>query len=105
MSLTRRHAAASLFALGGAALPLTRALAQTPADRLAPDEPSTRLDTGRDGFEHMLAPVTINGQGPFQFMIDTGANTSCISHELADRLMLANDSKYCCATTMRVNRG
>jgi predicted aspartyl protease len=37
----------------------------------------------------MLAPVSVNGQGPFQFLIDTGANTSCISRDLAARLMLA----------------
>jgi predicted aspartyl protease len=37
----------------------------------------------------MLAPVSINGQGPFQFLMDTGANTSAVSRELAQRLMLA----------------
>jgi predicted aspartyl protease len=37
----------------------------------------------------MLAPVAINGQGPFQFLMDTGANTSCVSRDLAQRLMLA----------------
>jgi len=87
MSLTRRHAAAAMLALGGIALPFRQALAQEPA--ATPEEPPTRVDTGLDGFEHMLAPVTINGQGPFQFLIDTGANTSCISHDLAERLMLA----------------
>jgi hypothetical protein len=87
MSLTRRHAAQAMLALGCLALPSGRALAQeSPA---TPEEPPTRVDTGLDGFEHMLAPVTINGQGPFQFLIDTGANTSCISHDLAQRLMLA----------------
>jgi predicted aspartyl protease len=35
-----------------------------------------------------MAPVGINGQGPFNFILDTGANVSCISHELAERLML-----------------
>lgn len=91
MSLSRRHAAAGLLGLAGAALPLSRALAQAaPAAPIAPpEEPPTRLDTGRDAFEHMLAPVSINGQGPFQFLIDTGANTSCISRALADKLMLA----------------
>jgi predicted aspartyl protease len=36
-----------------------------------------------------LAPVSVNGQGPFQFLMDTGANTSCISRDLAERLALA----------------
>ncbi|HEX3885914.1 MAG TPA: retroviral-like aspartic protease family protein [Phenylobacterium sp.] len=93
MLLSRRQAAAGLLApgllgLAGSALPSSRALAQI-ASLGQPDETPTRLDTGRDDFEHMLAPVTINGQGPFQFLIDTGANTSCISRELAEKLMLA----------------
>jgi predicted aspartyl protease len=37
----------------------------------------------------MMAPVGINGQGPFNFILDTGANVSCVSNELAQRLMLA----------------
>jgi len=91
MPLDRRHAAAGLLVLAGAGLPLRRARAQAaPAAPITPpDEPPPRLDTGRDAFEHMLAPVSINGQGPFQFLIDTGANTSCISHALAEKLMLA----------------
>ena len=91
MSLSRRHAAIGLFALGGAALPLTRALAQVTPKTLAPatEDAPTKFDTGLDGFEHMLAPLTINGQGPYQFLVDTGANTSCISRDLAQRLMLA----------------
>lgn len=90
-SLSRRNAAAGLLALGAAATPLSRALAQTvPEGPAVVDEPPTQIDTGRDAYEHMLAPVTINGQGPYRFLIDTGANTSCISRELAQRLMLAN---------------
>jgi predicted aspartyl protease len=92
MSLSRRAAAAGLFALGGAAVPLSRAMAQPLPDATtvtAPDEAPTQIDAGRDAFEHMMAPVTINGQGPFQFLMDTGANVSCISRDLAQRLMLA----------------
>ena len=88
MLISRRQAAASLFALGGTALPFSPALAQALAEPPT-DETPTRLNTVPDKFEHMLAPVTINGQGPFQFLIDTGANTSCISRDLAARLMLA----------------
>jgi hypothetical protein len=93
MPLSRRQAAAGLLALGGTALPLRRALAQPvvvqqDAERALDGDP-TELGTGRDGFEHMLAPVSVNGEGPFQFLIDTGANTSCIARHLADRLALA----------------
>jgi predicted aspartyl protease len=95
MQLSRRHAAAGLIALGGAAAPWSVALSQTLPETptlaaVPPDETPTRVDTARDGYERMLAPVTINGQGPFQFLIDTGANASCISRVLATRLMLAS---------------
>ena len=36
----------------------------------------------------MTAPVAIEGQGPFRFVVDTGANQSVVSEELAGRLGL-----------------
>ena len=87
MSFTRRHAAAGLVA-GAAALPFSQAAAQPLIEVPDVEEPPAGLDTGQDRFEHMLAPVTINGQGPFQFLMDTGANTSCVSRALADKLEL-----------------
>lgn len=42
-------------------------------------------DMGR----RMTAPVMINGQGPFDFIVDTGANRSIISEEVAAQLALA----------------
>jgi predicted aspartyl protease len=93
---TRRLAATGLLTLAGAGfLPMVAARAQTPGVETPdaktpdiPDEPATQVDTGRSRFEHMLAPVTINGQGPFNFLLDTGANISCVSHRLADQLGL-----------------
>src|SRR5678815_2603617 len=96
MSATRRHATLGLLATG-AALGAGRAFAQPPeptpvsgAQIELPDEdgPPASLDTGRDRNEHMLAPVTINGQGPFNFLLDTGANISCVSNALMQRLDL-----------------
>ncbi|HKP78746.1 MAG TPA: retroviral-like aspartic protease family protein, partial [Phenylobacterium sp.] len=52
------------------------------------DHPPTELGTRQDRYEHMLAPVTINDQGPFNFLLDTGANISCVSHRLMERLDL-----------------
>jgi predicted aspartyl protease len=90
MSPTRRLAAFGLLAAGGAALPAARAFAQSPAPIELPDEddPPTELGTRQDRYEHMLAPVSINDQGPFQFLLDTGANVSCVSHALMERLEL-----------------
>ncbi|HEY8004759.1 MAG TPA: retroviral-like aspartic protease family protein [Phenylobacterium sp.] len=89
MLTNRRQAATGLFAAGAAALPLSHALAQVAPDPAADgDDAPTKIDTGHDNFEHMLGPVQINGQGPFQFLIDTGANTSCVSKALAETLAL-----------------
>lgn len=94
MNMTRRHAACAL--LGAAATGFSPAMswaAPTPADAPAPgpDAPAadgSRLDGGVDGFDHMTAPVTINGQGPYPFMVDTGANISCVSRRIAEALAL-----------------
>ena len=37
----------------------------------------------------MVAPMMVNGAGPFRFIVDTGANRSAVSQALADRLGLA----------------
>jgi predicted aspartyl protease len=97
MLLNRRHAVLGLAAAAGGALPLSRALAQTPpapagaaaTPSVEPaDEAATQIGASKDKFEHLLAPVDINGEGPFNFILDTGANVSCVSRTLADRLML-----------------
>jgi hypothetical protein len=91
MSPTRRYAALGLAAAGVAALPASQALAQSqqPIVEL-PDEdfPNTQLALKESRFEHMLAPVGVNGQGPFNFLLDTGANTSCVSNKLMEKLSL-----------------
>jgi hypothetical protein len=99
MDRTRRETAAILFALAAAALTPRRALAldappapmPTPAP-LPPLEPVPGLEgsvaAGRDPFEHLTAPVTLNGKGPFPFVVDTGASISCVSRPLAETLGL-----------------
>jgi predicted aspartyl protease len=36
----------------------------------------------------LLVPVHINGEGPFDFVLDTGATFTCVDLELAERLAL-----------------
>lgn len=93
MSPTRRNAALGLLAAGGATLPAARAVAQvqTPPDDVElPDEdhPPAKVNTRNGRYEHMLAPVNINGRGPFNFLLDTGANVSCVSNRLMEKLEL-----------------
>lgn len=101
--LTRRNLAAGL----AASLPLTLgargALAEgtllgapgetlpdptTPGLPNAPTDLSTLIQGGLDLQERLTIPVMIGGQGPFEFAVDTGADRSCLSDELAARLGL-----------------
>jgi predicted aspartyl protease len=43
--------------------------------------------TGR-GEAAIVVPVRVNGQGPFQFVVDTGATITCVDQELATKLEL-----------------
>ena len=56
---------------------------------LDPDAPSVAGATSRDAAGRAVALISINGQGPFRFIIDTGANRSVLSKALATRLGLA----------------
>ena len=42
-----------------------------------------------DQFERMTVPVTLSGRGPYRFLVDTGADRTAISRELASGLKLA----------------
>jgi predicted aspartyl protease len=64
--------------------PPTAPAAATPATDL--EDAASRTLT--DLYRRMTAPVLVNGQGPFPFVVDTGANRTVISAELANRLSL-----------------
>jgi hypothetical protein len=91
MTPSRRSIAQMLAAAGlMASAPFSSAFAQVPPPDDAPDsDDPTRVGAGRDKATRLVAPVRINGQGPFDFMVDTGANRSCISIALAEQLALA----------------
>ena len=43
-----------------------------------------KLETAFDEAKRMVVPVYINGQGPFGFVVDTGANRSVVASELVN---------------------
>lgn len=61
---------------------------ETIADPIVPVE--DLVATTEDEGLRMTVPVMVNGQGPFQFVVDTGADRTVISSELAQRLGLRN---------------
>ncbi len=55
---------------------------------LAKDEPLFASPTQLDRIGRIVAPVTINGKGPFRLVVDTGASHTTISPALAAKLGL-----------------
>ena len=93
--LWTRRASAGLIGAGLAAgcaarpagfgRPLMINLAQAEANG---EDDSAQLASAADTARRMTAPVRINGQGPFDFVIDTGANRTVVAAEVAAALQL-----------------
>ena len=76
-----------LFAAARPSLAAEAPLSTLPEAAYAPDDPAD-LMAMEDRSRRMTAPVMVNGQGPFDFVVDTGTNRSVVSHELATQLGL-----------------
>jgi predicted aspartyl protease len=77
-------AAATQMAIAAAPAQPTAA----PAIEALPEIEVIELEAER--YRRMTVPVTIGGEGPFRFMLDTGAQATVVSRDLADRLALNN---------------
>jgi predicted aspartyl protease len=63
--------------------------AQTPDPAAAgPDDEVEEIGIAEDGRERMTVAAMVDGKGPYPFLIDTGAERTVISAELARRLAL-----------------
>lgn len=98
--MTRLLPAAGLLFLG-AAIPIAAQPIKTPQpvrtqeyETVAqPDEvdrttQATELKFKRDDHDRMTVPVRVGGNGPYRFLIDTGADRTAISSDLARQLSL-----------------
>ncbi|MFN3523380.1 MAG: retroviral-like aspartic protease family protein [Phenylobacterium sp.] len=89
MIRTRRQAVTILGAAlaspaGALAAPRKAGVAMDLQPPAPQDESDTAaLASAADVAERMTAPVFINGQGPFDFVVDTGANRTVVARELA----------------------
>jgi predicted aspartyl protease len=52
------------------------------------DEPAFAIPTRIDRIGRIIAPVMVNGRGPYRFLVDTGASNSTIAPALAHELAL-----------------
>ena len=55
---------------------------QAPAAAVTEDDALLASPTTRDHIGRVVVPVRINGQGPFRFIVDTGASHSTVSPAL-----------------------
>jgi len=95
----RRRAAmviASGISLGGCAAGVRRnepPILVNLADQAPADADTARLGSSADTAQRVTAPVMINEKGPFDFVVDTGANRTVISSELAAALSLPSGGR------------
>lgn len=85
----------SMLASEPAAAPLTPEYAEEPTlEELFVEalEPRYVAPNRRDRIGRVWAPVTINGQGPFRLVLDTGANGSAVIASVVRRLGLSLDA-------------
>src|SRR5690606_41500470 len=75
-----------LAAVAAAAAPVPETTAPEPV----PDIEIIELEQER--YRRMPGPATIGGEGPFRFMLDTGAQATVVSRDLAERLALFDRS-------------
>jgi predicted aspartyl protease len=62
-----------------------------PAEPAAPE--GVVIGTGEDRSQRMTVPVTVEGSGPYAFIVDTGAERTAIAQELASDLQLGPGRK------------
>ena len=77
--------AVAVAAVAGAAAPPPAPPASASA---AGNDRAEDIAIGQDWFQRMTVEVGVGGRGPFRFLVDTGAERSAISGELAERLQL-----------------
>jgi predicted aspartyl protease len=75
---------ANVLLISGCALPGVREFG-TPTDTKPGD---VRFNLAPPNGAAILVPVKINGQGPYTFVLDTGATFTCIDRKLVEQLRL-----------------
>ena len=82
--MARRSLAAIL------ALSLVTAASAQPdqVEEVIGDAPSDEATLTADRHKRMTVPVTIAGEGPYRFLIDTGAQATVVTHQLVEDLAL-----------------
>ena len=90
--MMRQLMLAGLLAVGSASLPAQTTTTKLDAVGGVPEIDKTTqtqdLRFRNDGEDRMTVPVRLSGAGPYQFLVDTGADRSAVSRDLVARLKL-----------------
>jgi predicted aspartyl protease len=76
------------------AAPVTSDAIATGADGAAAGGSQSAVATRLDRIGRIIAPVMINGRGPYHFMLDTGANRTVLAESLLQQLDLPLDQNH-----------
>lgn len=90
MAESRRRVLAllALLAVAGCTAGPPQPRAEAPPDSAAGEVP---FELEGPGGAAVVVPVMVNGQGPFDFVLDTGATLTCLDQALARRLELEEE--------------
>lgn len=91
--MIKRLATLALILMSGTALaqPLTTKLhAVSIAEPMDKSSQAQDVEFQTQIDNRLTVPVTVSGQGPYRFLVDTGADRSAVSHQLVSSLQLAN---------------
>jgi hypothetical protein len=103
VTLSRRHAVQTLLAglrrVRDAAAARAGRLDQPGPDPPPPGTTGTRLETAFDEALRMTVPVHLDSRGPFQFVVDTGANRTVVGVETAARCSLPATARPRCTAS------
>jgi len=91
-SLSRRRFVGYGAATAMLAPQLAKAQTVAPPASGAPLDEAARIAAQTDAARRLTVPVYISGQGPFHFVVDTGADRSVIADDVAVRLGLVRGS-------------
>lgn len=78
-----------LHLLSALAAATATASAAEPGPNVSPEEAEV-LELERERYQRLTVPVTIQGTGPYRFMIDTGAEATVVSTALAATLQVTD---------------
>ena len=78
---------------GASSLAMASIMAKAQTASLPADQDATPINAATDAANHLMVDVHINGNGPYHFVVDTGADRTILASEVAVELGLSHGDK------------